>query len=264
MQYAMVIDLNRCVGCHACAIACKAEWSVPVSEGRDWVKRLGPTNTPYGLSATYYPGLCNHCDDPSCIKVCPVDPEKKTFKDKLTGKSKTMDVAATFKDPFTGIVLIDKDRCIGCGACVDACPYKARYVNPDIGEDGKADKCTFCVERVNEGLEPACVQTCMTSARIFGRLDDPRSEVSKYIKKGAIRLESKAVSIGPNVYYYGNEKDIHLLKTTSTPTEMPEASLIKKRAFFAKANKSLTHGVGLAGIIGAMACATSHDQNKEK
>ncbi len=259
MQYAMVIDLDKCVGCHACAIACKAEWGVPVADGRNWVKRLGPARTPHGLSSTYYPGLCNHCDEPACVPVCPADLENRTFKDKLTGATKTMEVPATFKDPFTGIVLIDKDRCLGCGACADACPYGARYVNPDLGEDGKADKCTFCIERVDEGLEPACVQTCMTGARIFGRLDDPKSEVAKYVKKGAARIESAAVAIGPNVFYYGNDRDISLLKATCTPLEMPEASVINKRAVMARLNKTVARGLGLGGLIGAMACLADNN-----
>ena len=251
MQYAMVIDLNRCVGCHACAVACKAEWDVPAHNGRNWVRRLGPSETPYGLSKTYYPGLCNHCDEPACVEVCPADTIMKTFTCPATGRKKTMEVAATYKDPFTGVVLIDKDRCIGCGACAEACPYGARYVNPDIGEDGKADKCTFCIERVNAGLEPACVQTCLSNARIFGRLD--QGEVARYLKKGAARLESDAVKIGPNVFYFGNKKDMHLLKTACTPNEMPEASLIGKRAMFARLGKGVLKGTGLAGLAG-MAC----------
>ncbi|MCK4837566.1 MAG: 4Fe-4S dicluster domain-containing protein [Desulfobulbaceae bacterium] len=221
----MVIDLEKCIGCHACAIACKAEWEVPADQGRNWLKRLGPAHTPHGLASTYYPGLCNHCDKPACVEACPADLEEKTFKDPVSGKKKTMEVAATWKDPFDGTVQIDKDRCLGCGACADACPYEARYVNPELGEDGKADKCTFCVERRAAGLEPACVQTCLAGARIFGDLNDPKSPVAKYVKKGAIKMESAAVKIGPNVRYFGNKRDIHLLTETSTPRVMPEASL---------------------------------------
>lgn len=221
----MIIDLNKCVGCHACAVACKAEWDVPADEGRSWVHRLGPDHTPHGLASTYYPGLCNHCDKPACVDACPADTVEATFKDAVTGKTRKMEVAATWKDPFNGTVQIDKERCLGCGACADACPYNARYVNPDLGEDGKADKCTFCVERLAEGLEPACVQTCIAGARIFGDLNDPKSPVAEYVNKGAIKLASAAVQIGPNVRYYGNKRDLHLLQTTSTPTEMPVASL---------------------------------------
>ena len=247
-QYAMIIDLERCVGCHACAIACKAEWEVPADQGRNWVRRLGPAETPHGLSYTYYPGLCNHCDEPACVPACPADLEEKTFKDAKSGQSKTMEVAATWKDPFNGTVQIDKERCLGCGACADVCPYSARYVNEE-GEEPKADKCSFCMERVAKGLEPACVQTCIANARIFGPVDDP--EVAKYMKKGAVALESANVKIGPNVRYSGNKRDIHLLTTTETPMVMPEASL--RRTFLAGMLKPALRSaknIGLLGLAG--------------
>jgi tetrathionate reductase subunit B len=249
----MVIDLEKCVGCHACTIACKAEWEVPVDQGRNWLKRLGPSNTPHGLASTYYPGLCNHCDEPACVPACPADVEEKTFKDPKTGRTKTMEVPATFKDPFDGTVQVDMERCLGCGACGEACPYEARYVNPDQGEDGKIDKCSFCQPRVQQGLEPACVQTCLAKARIFGDFDDPNSAVSKYVKKGAKGLSSSVVNIGPNVRYYGNKRDMHLLTTTSTPTEMPEASL--RRTLLAGIVKPVmkqVKGLGVLGLAGAV------------
>ena len=254
-QYAMVIDLNRCVGCHACAMACRAEWQVPAKEGyrRNWVKRLGPADAGSGLSFTFYPGLCNHCDRPACTQVCPADPVEKTFKDPKTGATKTMTVPATWKDPFNGSVQIDKERCQGCGACADACPYGARYVN-ETPDGPKADKCTFCVERLAQGLKPACVQTCIADARIFGDLDDPNSEVAKYVKNGAIRLESAAVKIGPNVRYFGKKKDLALLDATCTPKAMPEASLDRRKALaqlMAPAVKKAKN-LGLLGLAGAL------------
>jgi len=224
-QYGMIIDLEKCIGCHACAVACKAEWEVPADKGRNWVKRLGPTATNEGLASTYYPGLCNHCDQPACVAACPADRLEREFKDAKSGAAKVMEVAATWKDPFDGTVQIDKERCLGCGACAEACPYQARYVNPDLGEDGKADKCTFCVERRAVGLEPACVQTCLAGARIFGDLHDPASAVAKYVKQGAIRLESDAVKIGTNVRYHGKKRDLALLAASCAPKSMPQASL---------------------------------------
>jgi len=221
-QWAMVIDITRCVGCHACSIACRAEWQVPVGDGyrRNWVKRLGPAKTPKGLAYTFWPGLCNHCDNPVCVQVCQADEEEKVFKDPYSNKTVKMTVKATYKHPFTGAVLIDKDRCIGCGYCVDACPYHARYLNEDLDEP-KADKCTFCFGRVIRGEEPACVKTCIADARIFGDLSDPNSKVYELVhKKGAKRLVSKEVNIGPNVYYLGEEKDLHLLMKEA-PTERP-------------------------------------------
>ena len=258
-QYGMIIDLDKCVGCHACAIACRAEWEVPTGKDssdrqrrRNWVKRLGPSKTPHGLSSTYYPGLCNHCDKPACVDACPADKVDATFTDPKTGATKTMQVAATWKDPFNGTVQIDKERCLGCGACADACPYEARYVNEDEA-DPKADKCTFCVERVAAGLEPACVQTCLARARIFGDLTDPNSEVAKYVKKGAARLESAKVKIGPNVRYFGNKKDMALLVSTCTPQAKPKANL--RRSLMAQMIKPAMNQVkdlGLLGLAGAV------------
>jgi tetrathionate reductase subunit B len=259
----MIIDLDRCVGCHACAIACKAEWEVPADKGRNWVKRLGPAATPKGLSFTYYPGLCNHCDLPACVTVCPADTVDRTFTDAKTGQKKTLQVAATWKDPFNGTVQIDKERCLGCGACADACPYQARYVN-ESGDEPKADKCTFCVERLAQGLETACVQTCLAGARIFGDLNDPGSEVSKYVKKGAIRLESDKVKLGPNVRYFGKERDLHLLKATSTPQEMPQANL--RRTLVARMLKPAARkaeALGLLGVAGIFLAGNIGDDGQE-
>ncbi len=218
-QYAMVIDLAKCVGCHACAIACRAEWRVPAEEGyrRNWVKRIGPEKTPFGMAYTFYPGLCNHCDQPVCVDVCPVDPVTREFVS-ANGKRKKLEIKATFKEPFTGIVLIDKERCIGCGACVEACPYGARYLDETLDEP-KADKCTFCFERISAGQEPACVQTCIADARIFGDLKDPNSKVSQLVKAGSKRLQSDIVQIGPNIYWKGSKKDLHALFKNFAPRQ---------------------------------------------
>ncbi len=266
MQYGMVIDLDKCVGCHACAVACRAEWEVPVPFARNWLRRLGPANTPHGLAATYYPGLCNHCDQPPCVDACPADPMEVTFRDAKTGKTKTMEVAATWKDPFNGTVQIDKTRCLGCGACRDACPYGARYVNPELADDeseGKADKCTYCMPRVAKGLQPACVQTCLAGARIFGDLDDPNSAVAQYVKKGAVGLTSKNVQIGPNSRYFGSKRDMALLMTQA-PQEMPEANL--RRTLLAQmvkpAMKQATT-VGLAGLASTLLVKSMQEDEEE-
>jgi tetrathionate reductase subunit B len=268
MQYGMIIDLERCVGCHACTIACKAEWDVPVEYGRNWVYRMGPSLINGEMAATYYPGLCNHCTEPSCVPECPADLVERTFTDAKTGKKKTMEVAATWKDPFDGTVQVDKDRCLGCGACADACPYGARYVNPnltdDVSEDGKIDKCTYCQPRLAAGLEPACVQTCITGARIFGDLDDPNSEVSKYVAKGAKGIEPNGGKLGPNSRYYGKKKDMDLLFATHTP-ELADLGLVRRRAMLASiikpAMKSMKN-VGLLGLIGAAVVKSQLDDRK--
>ncbi len=259
MQYGMIIDLERCVGCHACTIACKAEWEVPVEFGRNWVYRLGPSKVGKELASTYYPGLCNHCAKPPCVDACPADPVEMTFTD-AKGKTITKSVAATWKDPVNGTVQIDKSRCLGCGACADACPYKARYINPaltdDVSSDGKADKCTYCLPRVEAGLTPACVQTCITNARIFGDLDDPKSEVAQYVKKGAKGLEPKGGNIGPNSRYYGKKKDIALLFQDYTPAAIADMDGIKRRAMMAAMVKPAMRKAqefGLLGLAGAIA-----------
>jgi len=262
MQYGMIIDLERCVGCHACTIACKAEWEVPVEYGRNWVRRLGPSLVQGEMASTYYPGLCNHCTEPPCVEECPADYEEMTFTDPKTGETVTLEVAATWKDPFDGTVQIDKARCLGCGACADVCPYSARYVNPDLvddmSEDGKADKCTLCKPRVDAGSLPACVQTCITNARIFGDLDDPDSEVAQYLNKGAAGIEPVDGELGPNIKYYGRKKDVDLLLGTSTP-ELVDVGPIRRRAMLAAlgsgAKKSLRN-VGLLGLAGALLAST--------
>lgn len=253
MQYGMIIDLERCVGCHACTIACKAEWEVPVEFGRNWVHRLGPSLVNKEMASTYYPGLCNHCTEPACVPVCPADTMEMTFTDPKTGKSVVQEVAATWKDPHDGTVQIDKSRCLGCGACAEACPYGARYVNPelvdDVSSDGKADKCTYCKPRLAAGLTPACVQTCITGARIFGDLDDPNSEVSAYVKKGAKGIEPNNGKLGPNSRYYGKKKDMDLLFATSTP-ELADLGQVSRRSMLAALGRSAQKGIRNLGIIG--------------
>lgn len=270
MQYGMIIDLEKCVGCHACTIACKAEWEVPVESGRNWVKRLGPSLVKGEMASTYYPGLCNHCADPVCVPECPADTEEVTFTDAKTGKTVVEEVAATWKDPFDGTVQIDKARCLGCGACVDVCPYNARYINPDltddVSEDGKADKCTYCKPRIEAGSEPACVQTCITGARIFGDLSDPKSEVSQYVKNGAKGIEPVDGNLGPNSLYYGKAKDISLLFDTSTP-ELADLGMVRRRAMLASLKRSATksiRNVGLIGMAGAILAASSNDKESNK
>lgn len=257
MQYGMIIDIDKCVGCHACTIACKAEWEIPTEFDRNWVFRLGPAQTSAGMAYTFYPGLCNHCDAPPCVDNCPADPVEMTFKDGTSGKTHTMEVAATWKDPFNGTVQIDMARCIGCGACVDTCPYNARYVNPKLADDnsvGKADKCTYCMPRVAQGLQPACVQTCLAEARIFGDLDDPSSAVAQYVKRGAKGLTTKAVQIGPNSRYYGTkEADLELLHAEAPKTLTAANNRRTLLAKMIKPSMQQVKNIGLAGIAGTIA-----------
>ena len=176
-KYAMVIDARRCYGVHACTVACKAEYKVPLGENRSWVEEIEKGTYPH-VSRSFLPRLCNHCDEPACVSVCP------------TG--------ATWKRDEDGIVVIDKNICIGCKYCVQACPYDMRFVNEDTGT---ADKCDFCIHRVSQGLNPACVEACPSRARIFGDMNDPESDVSKLIAENPVTVLRPEKGTGPNVYY---------------------------------------------------------------
>lgn len=196
-KYAMVIDMDRCVTCHACEVACRSHYEVPVPYYRNWVHALPPQGVYPDIKKTSYVGLCNHCDDAPCVKACP------------TG--------ATYKRE-DGVVVVDKNLCIGCGICIEACPYGARYIDP-LNE--KVDKCDFCIDRVTHGEEPACVETCIAGARIFGDLDDPNSEVYKYVASGAQQNISSKVNVGPNIYYLDSHNNFPVVKA-SFPPKVPK------------------------------------------
>ncbi len=177
-KYAIVIDTFKCFDCKACMIACKVENDVPVGFWRNWVRHTGGIG---GLRTQYQPGQCMQCDKPSCVAACPVD--------------------ATFRQP-DGIVAIDPVKCIGCGNCVTACPYGARYRNAATRQ---ADKCDFCRHRLKFDEEPACVETCPTRARIFGDLNDPLSPIFEIIKKEKlVQVINPRINTRPNIYYYAN------------------------------------------------------------
>ena len=197
VRWGMVIDLKRCIGCHACTMACKAENATP--PGVFWARVLEKEVGKYpSAKRTFLPVLCNHCQDPPCERVCP------------TG--------ATSKGE-DGIVLVDYKQCVGCRACIIACPYQARFylkelkpyfpagMTPyeEVGyakfEEGTVMKCTFCSHRVEKGLDPACVITCPTNARYFGDLNDPSSQVSRLIAdRRGFQLRPE-LGTDPSVYY---------------------------------------------------------------
>ncbi len=176
-QYGMLIDTRRCYGVHACSVACKAEFNVPLGHTRSWVEFIEKGTYP-DVSRNFLPRLCNHCSKPNCVTVCP------------TG--------ATWKREEDGIVVVDPDICIGCKYCILACPYDQRFLNPDTGA---ADKCDFCIHRVSQGLEPACVEACPSRARIFGDLNDPDSEISRTIASNPVTVLRPEKGTEPNVFY---------------------------------------------------------------
>lgn len=177
-RWVMLIDLRKCVGCQACTAACKFENNIPVGVFRTWVPDVELGTYPETKRA-FLPRLCNHCERPSCIEVCPA--------------------GATWQRQ-DGIVVIDYDRCWGCGACVNACPYDARFMNPITKT---ADKCTFCAQRVDQGLLPACVETCVGGARQFGNINDPNDPVTRQIMSEAVQQLKPGTGNEPRVFYIG-------------------------------------------------------------
>jgi tetrathionate reductase subunit B len=179
-RYGMVIDLRRCVGCQSCSVTCSVENQVPIGRFRASVGEFViQGDSLASASIATLPRLCNHCEAPACVPACPV--------------------GATYKSD-SGLVLVDSKKCLGCGFCVQACPYEARYLNPATGT---ADKCTFCVHRIEAGLLPACVENCVGGARIFGDLRDPHSLVHQTLAKhkGQIRTLYPGAGTKPSVYY---------------------------------------------------------------
>jgi Fe-S-cluster-containing dehydrogenase component len=170
-RMAMVIDLDACVGCHACAAVCKQENNIELGSFWSNVLDIGPTGKFPDVEMYFLPVLCQQCDDPACVAACPTGASYKR------------------KD---GIILVDNDRCIGCQYCVMACPYGMRCYNH---EAGVVEKCTLCAHRVDAEDKPACVKTCPAKARLFGDMDDPNSEVSHKIR-GAGEAVHRLVDVG--------------------------------------------------------------------
>jgi Fe-S-cluster-containing dehydrogenase component len=179
MQYGFVLDQRRCIGCHACTVACKSENEVPLGDFRTWVKYTEVGSFP-AVRRHFAVLRCNQCTAAPCVTICPV--------------------TALHKRP-DGIVDLDKDICIGCKACMQACPYDALYLNEDTGG---AEKCHFCAHRVEQGLKPACEVVCPETAIISGDLHDPQSPVSRLLATvpgATVRRPEQGT--GPNVFYFG-------------------------------------------------------------
>lgn len=181
MQYGFVIDQTSCIGCHACTVACKTEHDVPLGVNRTWVKYIEKGRWP-DTRRFFSVMRCNHCTDAPCVSICP------------TG--------ALFRRP-DGIVDFDTGRCIGCKGCLQACPYDALYIDP---EDHTAQKCNYCVHRVEVGLEPACVVVCPEGAIISGDIDDPTTPISRLVASENLSRRSVEQGTDPNLWYRGVEK----------------------------------------------------------
>jgi Fe-S-cluster-containing dehydrogenase component len=175
--YAMVMDTRRCIGCHSCTVACRINNDLPIDMIYAPVTTVGPIGVFPHVHMVYYPLLCMHCQNPPCVSCCP------------TGASQ--------QSP-DGIVWVDQEKCMGCKACVQACPYRARHPN---ALSGVVQKCDFCMDRVREGKEPYCVKTCHQRARIFGDLSDSGSEVSRLVNGNHTIQLLPELGTNPKVFY---------------------------------------------------------------
>ena len=183
MRYGFVIDQNRCIGCHACTVACKEEHNIAVGVNRTWVKYIEKGR--YPDTRRHFAVLrCNHCDDAPCIEICPT--------------------VALFRRA-DGIVDFDHERCIGCKSCMQACPYDALYIDPDRNT---AAKCNFDASRIDMGYKPACEVVCPTQAILSGDLDDPNSVISKRIAMEKVTLRKPEKGTKPKLFYVGVDGDL--------------------------------------------------------
>jgi Fe-S-cluster-containing dehydrogenase component len=205
-EWGFIVDTTRCIGCGACVRACKAENKVPDGYFRTWVERYEidanedvHVDSPNGalesfkknnvqgkpiVKGFFVPKLCNHCRNSACTQVCPV--------------------GATFLSP-DGVILIDKNYCIGCGYCVQACPYGCRYI---AHPPGTADKCTLCYHRISHGQPTACVLACPRKARICGNLKDPDSEIRRILHERRYYLLKPELGTNPKCFYIGLDKEV--------------------------------------------------------
>lgn len=181
MQYGFIIDNRKCIGCHACTVACKSEHEVPLGVNRTWVKYIEKGT--YPNTARHFSVMrCNHCEDAPCVEICPVT------------------ALYTRKD---GIVDFDPRRCIGCKGCMQACPYDALYIDPDTHT---AAKCNYCAHRVDIGLEPACVNVCPEHAIISGDMDDGSTEIAQLLAKEQVTVRKIEKDTKPRLFYIDGDE----------------------------------------------------------
>jgi len=218
LRWAFLVDTYKCIGCGYCVKACKLENEIPFEAdvSRTWVERYvvtkegevfadAPKEARYGFitsrvdlgmgkfkdipqdridKAFFVPKLCNQCDKPPCVQVCPV--------------------GATYQ-AADGVVLVDRTWCIGCGYCIMACPYGMRFFHPQFHV---AEKCNFCYHRINKGMRPACVLACPEGARRIGNIKDPDDPVAKVIMTQRVTIHKPEYGTNPQVYYIGLSEEV--------------------------------------------------------
>ncbi len=206
MNYGFLIDNRKCIGCHACSTACKMENAVPLGVNRTWVKSVETGAYP-DVRRHFQVTRCNHCANPPCVRICPV-----------TAMYQRSD----------GIVEFDPKICIGCKACLQACPYDAIYIDP---ESGTAAKCHFCAHRTEVGLEPACVIVCPEHAIVAGDMDNPASEISRMLATQRVTVRKPEQGTAPKLFYIeGNEAVLHPTATARAPATFAFADVIPLHA----------------------------------
>jgi len=183
VNYGFVIDNRKCIGCHACTVACKSEHDVPIGVNRTHVKYIEKGEYP-DVTREFSVHRCNHCEDSPCTTICPTT------------------ALFTRED---GIVDFDDERCIGCKSCMQACPYDALYIDPN---KGTAAKCNYCAHRIEHSYEPSCVIVCPTEAIISGDLDDPNSSISGYIRDHETTVRKPESGAKPNVFYVETSEEM--------------------------------------------------------
>ncbi len=181
MNYGFVIDNRKCIGCHACTVACKSEHEIPLGVNRTHVKYVEKGVFPQ-TRRTFTVTRCNHCEDAPCVEICPTS------------------ALFTRRD---GIVDFDSERCIACRSCMQACPYDALYIDP---ETRTAAKCNYCAHRVERGYEPACVIVCPVQAIVSGDLEDADSPIARLVAREEVSVRKPAKGARPNVYYVEGDR----------------------------------------------------------
>ncbi|MFO0837524.1 MAG: 4Fe-4S dicluster domain-containing protein [Phycisphaerae bacterium] len=179
-RFGFAIDNRACIGCHACTVACKSEHEVPLGVNRTWVKYIEKGEFP-ATRRFFNVQRCNHCEDAPCVEICPV--------------------TSLYQRP-DGIVDFDNSRCIGCKACMQACPYDALFLDP---QTLTAAKCNYCTHRVDAGYEPACVVVCPVEAIVSGDLDDPESKIAQLDRLQRVQYPKPEKATRPKLFYVGGE-----------------------------------------------------------
>ncbi len=201
-NYGFIIDNRKCIGCHACSTACKSENEVPLGVYRTWVKYVETGAFPNNRRH-FQVTRCNHCANPPCVRICPTE-------------------AMYQRDD--GIVEFDNSICIGCKACMQACPYDAIYIDP---ETDTAAKCHYCAHRTDIGLEPACVVVCPEHAIIAGDINDPNSEIAQILTRQEVTVRKPEQGTAPKLFYIeGNDVSLHPTATERSPETFMWADVI--------------------------------------